>query len=98
MYLDIFKEKSQEENFRGLQAYVLILSSIIMSTVIISEFADMSSPGITKAITMMVGFWLFCSAFQNHLQKITYPARIIIYLLLLVIQWFVIFIYFVEKY
>lgn len=98
MYLDIFKEKSPEENFKSLQAYVIILSSIIIVTIILSEIIDSEFIGTMKAINMMIGFWLLCSAFQNRLQKITYPARIIIYLFLLVIQWFVIFIYFIEKY
>jgi len=98
MYLDIFTEKSPEENFKSLQMYIIILSTIIMASIILSEIFDSEFIGTMKAINMMVCFWLLCSAFQNRLQKITYPARIIIYLFLLVIQWFAIFIYFVEKY
>jgi hypothetical protein len=98
MYLDIFKEKSIEENFKSLRAFVVILSLIIMGTIIISEFTSGSFLGTMKAITMMVGYWLFCSAFQHHLQKVSYPARLLIFLLLGTIQWFGIFIYFTERY
>lgn len=98
MYLDIFEEKSVEENFKSLRAYVIILSLIIMGTIIISEFNDISFYKAMKTITMMMGFWLFCAAFQHHLQKISYTTRIIIFFLLGVIQWFGIFIYFTKGY
>jgi hypothetical protein len=98
VYLDIFKEKSIEENFSSLRAYVIILALIIMVVIIISEFTDISFQGTMKAITMMMGFWLFCAAFQHQLQKISYPRRLIIFLLLGAIQWLGIFIYFTEGY
>ena len=98
MYLDIFKEKSIEDNFKSLQAYVIILSSIIMVTIILSEFININFLGTMKAITMMVGFWLFCSAFQHRMQKLPSLSKILILLLLMSIYWFGIFIYFIEKY
>lgn len=98
MYLDIFNEKSPEENFKSLQVYVIILSSIVIVSVVISEFIGSEFTGTMKAINMMTGFWLLCTAFINRLQKVTYPTKIIVYLFLLITQWFVIFIYFVEKY
>lgn len=97
MYLDIFTEKSTEENFKGLRSYVIILSVIIMGTIIISELTDQTFSNTAKAITMMMGFWLFCSSFQYRIQKISYPMRLIIFLLLGAIQWFGIFIYFTQK-
>lgn len=98
MYLDIFKEKSVAENLKSLQAYVIILSSIIMITISLSEIKNTEFIGTMKAITMMMGFWLLCSAFQNYLQKISNPLKLIIFLLLSAIQWFGIFMYFVKKY
>jgi hypothetical protein len=98
MYLDIFNEKSIEDNFKSLRAFVIMLSSIIMGTIIFSELSDMYYQGIIKAITMMMGFWLFCAAFQHLIQKISYPVRILIFLLLACIYWLGIFKYFTEKY
>lgn len=97
MYLDIFKEKSIEDNFKSLQAYVIILSLVIMVTTVFSELTGSDFSVTMKAISMMTGFWLFCSAFQSQLQKISYPTRLLIFLLLGAIQWFGIFMYFVDR-
>jgi hypothetical protein len=97
MYLDIFKEKSLEENFKSLRAFVIMLSSITMGTIVYSEFSDMDFQSTMKAITMMMAFWLFCAAFQHLLQKISYPIRILIFLLLGGIYWIGIFNYFINK-
>ncbi len=98
MYLDIFKEKSDKENLKSLQGFIIILSVIIMGTVVISEATAWISRGTERAIVMMMGFWIYCAAFQRFLQKQPYVLRLIVFFILVLIYWAGIYLYFTLKY
>ncbi len=98
MYLDIFKPKSDKENLKTLQGYAIILSVIIMGTIVISEATPWISRGTERAIVMMMGFWMFCAAFQRYLQKQPYVLRLIVFFVLVLIYWAGIYLYFTLKY
>jgi hypothetical protein len=98
MYLDIFRPKSDKENLKSLQGYTIILSVIIMGTIVISEATTWISRGTERAIVMMMGFWMFCSAFQRFLQKQPNVVKLAVFLILLIVYWMGIFVYFTLKY
>jgi hypothetical protein len=98
MYLDIFKTRSDQENFRGLRISTAILSLIILTTIVIAESEAGLSRGTERAIVMLMAFWLLCLPIQGFLQTRPYLLKLIVYFIASFIYWGGIFRYFLVKY
>ena len=98
MYLDIFKTKSDKENLKSLQVTTAILSAVIVATIAFSEFTNILSRGLERAVVALLGFWILCLSMQSYLQKQSLALKIIAYAVFLTIYSFVILVYFSLKY
>jgi hypothetical protein len=98
MYLDVFKTRSDEENFRGLRISTAMLSLIILMVIVIAESEVGLSRGTERAIIVMMAFGLLCLPIQGFLQRKSNALRPATYFGAALIYCGGIFRYFLVKY